>query len=448
MGCSDDAPTSVDPPDDAPSYRLTVISGNGQIALQGTAFEFPVTVKVTDSGTPAPGVAVRATVSGGGGSVAETSQTTDENGRASFTWQAGLAYNQSLTLSVGSATTLVSGISRYYYFPPPDVGDGWPLGALDPAVAERTFDLVDGIRSGRWQKIHSLLIAQQGEFLLETYFPGQTSTGQQVNWNRATPHEVQSSSKSFRSSFIGMAIDRGLIQSVEEPLATFYADFSSELSGEKSSITLEHVLTMSTGLQWDESGAAQGNSDNSLSKMYATPQSNWTRFVLSLPLQYTPGSTWVYNTGASLMLADILTRGTGTPGAQFVREHMEQPMQMGTVTGSRILPRDMLKLGQLYLDGGTWQGDRIISEDWVSESLTERFQFGNGQAYGYQWWMRTVKTNNRIYRIQYAAGNGGQYIVLVPDLDLVVVSTGGNWGSGIANQIWAMLEEGIFPVFE
>lgn len=448
LGCSDNAPTSADPPDAAPSYRLSVTSGNGQIALQGAAFEFPVTVKVTDDGSPAPGVTVQATVTGGGGSVSESTQTTDADGRASFSWQAGLDYNQSLTFSVGNATTLASGVTTYHYFPPPDVGDGWPLRALDPAVADPTFELVDEIRRGRWQKIHSLLIAHQGEFLLETYFPGQTSTGQQVNWNRATPHEVQSTSKSFRSSFIGLAIDRGLIRSVEEPLTTFFPDFSSELTGRKAEITLEHVLTMSTGLQWDETGAAQGNSDNSLSKMYATPQSNWTRYVLSLPIQYTPGSSWVYNTGASLMLADILTRGTGTSGSEFVRDNMEQPMQMSTVTGHRILPRDMLKLGQLFLDGGTWQGARIISEDWVNESLTERFTFSNGQAYGYQWWMRTVSTNSRNYRIQYASGNGGQFIILVPDLDLVVVSTGGNFGSGLMNQIWTMLEEGILPVFE
>ena len=140
--------------------------------------------------------------------------------------------------------------------------------------------------------------------------------------------------------------------------------------------------------------------------------------------------------------------------ADFVRENMASPLEsanlpgVGNPLGASTRPRDMLKLGQVFLTRGMWKETRVLSEWWVDESLTERFQFSGGVGYGYQWWMRTLNTNAGTYRVQYAAGNGGQYIILVRELDLVIVSTGGNFGSSLMDQIWSMLENGILPAFE
>ncbi|MBO6574310.1 MAG: beta-lactamase family protein [Rhodothermales bacterium] len=455
--CGESAITSPDP-DPEPEVRtvqLSLESGGGQKAPQGLRVDAPVVIQARfETGELAPGVSVSANVTGGGGRVEQATAQTDAEGRASFEWTLGTGYSQSLRVQAeGSNAVLVSAVATYRYFQPPDDQDGWEVAAMDAPRPELLFAEVDGIRSGRWSGIHSLLIAHQGKLVFEEYWPGGNSSGQQINWDRFTAHEVQSASKSYRSALIGMAIDRGLIGGVDEPLSGFFPDY--QFNAGKEAITLEHVLTMSTGLEWNESGAAAGNTSNHLSQMYRTPPSNWTGFVLNQPLQFTPGGTWVYNTGASIMLNDILARGTGMQVANFVREFMADPTEsdvlpgVGNPLGAVTRPRDMLRLGQVFLSDGMWKETRVLSEDWVEESLTERFQFSGDVSYGYQWWMRTLRTRTpRTYRVQYASGNGGQYIILVDDLDLVIVSTGGNFGSSLMNQIWPILEQGVLAAFE
>jgi CubicO group peptidase (beta-lactamase class C family) len=447
-------PAIGDSAPDAPRVNLTIVSGNGQTALQGEALADPLVIEArTESGEPQAGLVLTVTVSAGGGAV-ESTYTTDSDGRASLLWTLGLDYTNSLEISDGASTITASAVSLFNYFQPPDGNDGWETESLDLAAAAPLFRVFDEVRNGRWSEIHSLLVAQHGKLVFEAYAPGKNSSGQRINWSRFAAHEVQSASKSFRSALIGIAIDQGFISGPDEPLSTFYPDFAAQFTDGKEAITLGHMLTMSSGLEWNEAGAAAGNTNNSLSRMYATPASNWTSFVLTLPLQYNPGSTFVYNTGASLMLADIVVRATGAPLRDFVDEFVADPLEIADLAGganplaSAYRPRDMLKLGQVFLNGGTWKGRRIVSEAWVRTSLQERFQFSGDVAYGYQWWMRTLRTTSASYRVQYAAGNGGQYYILIPDLDLVVVSTGGNFGSNLAGQIWTMMEQGILTAFE
>ncbi len=434
---------------------VKALSGSGQTALQAEMLANPIVLAVENlAGGRLSGIDVAAEVVEGDGELSAGQLQTDSDGTVAFTWTLGHEYNNTVRFSAGDASTRVSAVARYRYFQPADDSDGWDTAALDQASAAPLFSVIDGVRSGLWKNIHSVLVAKGGKLVFETYFPGRNSNGQSVNWSRFTAHEVQSASKSYRSALIGMAIDRGLISGVDEPLSTFFPDHSQQFKDGKEAITLANVLTMSTGLQWDETGAAAGNTTNSLSQMYQTPSSNWTGYVLTKPLQYSPGTTFVYNTGASIMLNDILARGTGIQVADFVRENMATPLEsanlpgVGNPLGASTRPRDMLKLGQVYLTRGMWKDTRVLSEWWVDESLTERFQFGDGVGYGYQWWMRTLRTDAGTYRVQYAAGNGGQFIILVRELDLVIVSTGGNFGSSLMDQIWSMLENGILPAFE
>lgn len=454
-GCASDNPVAAEEQPAPVQLTVKALSGSGQTARQSETLQNPVILVVEDpAGVRQVGVDVSGEIVEGGGELSETRLQTDADGKVSFQWTLGQEYNNTARFTAGDASTRVSAVARYRYFRPANDQDGWETAALDEAAAAPLFSVIDGVRSGLWKNIHSVLIARGGELVFETYFPGRNSNGQAVNWSRFTPHEVQSASKSYRSALIGMAIDQGLISGVDEPLSTFFPDHSQQFKDGKESITLENVLTMSSGLEWDETGAAAGNTTNSLSQMYQTPASNWTGFVLTKPLQYSPGSTFVYNTGASIMLNDILARGTGIQVADFVREHMATPLEsanlpgVGNPLGASTRPRDMLKLGQVYLTRGMWKNTRVLSERWIDESLTERFQFNSGLGYGYQWWMRTLNTDTATYRVQYAAGNGGQYIILVRELDLVIVSTGGNFGSSLMDQIWSMLENGILPAFE
>jgi CubicO group peptidase (beta-lactamase class C family) len=211
---------------------------------------------------------------------------------------------------------------------------------------------------------------------------------------------------------------------------------------------------MSSGIEWDETGVAAGNTDNSLARMYNLPLGDWTGYVLSQPMAYDPGAVYVYNTGASIMLADIVQRASGMLFVNFVHDFMQEPMEMtrlpgvGFTTGATILPRDLARLGQVYLRRGLWKDTRIVSESYVDDSFVERQVPGPGLGYGYQWWMRTLKTDQASYRVRYASGNGGQFIIVVDELDAVIVFTGGSWGMIRMNQVFPLVESHVLPMLE
>ena len=464
IACSSDNPVSTIDDDIVieevpPSFNIEVVSGNGQEARQSELLNTPIVIRVTDNATAQPlaGIAISAVPDSESSSVAPSIATTDADGLVSFEWTLGNSFDNYLEISAdGAEMTSVYASAMFRYFTPGTIADGWSTDSLDESDpnVQRLFTAIDYMRRGVYPNMHSLLIAHKGSLMLETYLSGQDSQGRNITWSRSVVHEQQSASKSFRSALIGLAIDRGYIQSVDTPISAFFPDQQQHLTGDKAAITLEDFLTMSSGLEWDESGAAAGQSNNSLSRMYGQHPSTWTGFVLSKPLAFPPGTQFVYNTGASLMLDDVVTAASGQTLSQFVFENYFDRIESENVAG--VFPagggtktsREMAKLGQIYLDEGMWKDTRVLSADWVRESFQERFTFGNGTGYGYQWWMRTLTTSNTSYRVRYAAGNGGQFIMVIDELDLVVVSTGGNFGSSVSNQFHTMVQDYVLPVFE
>ena len=450
-GCS-----SSTSPDEA-SYFLTIASGNNQVGLQTQPLPEPVVVRVVDrNGSAVPDLQLSASITDGDGQILNAPERTDAAGNLEIEWQMGDELDHSLRVSISedpTSSVTVRATANYLYQPPEAIADGWAAGTMDIIYPDRQLllDAVDDIRSGVYPEIHSMLVVRDAHLILETYFPGHDSQGNFIDFNRSTRHEVQSASKSFRSAMVGIAIDKGFIADVNETLFSAFPTYSSMSDSAKDNITLENVLTMSSGLDWDESGAAAGGTDNNLSQMYMLPATQWAGYVLGRPLAFEPGSRFVYNTGASILLNQIVMNKSELAMDIFVRRYYSSLVESSSVPGigyplaASITPRDMAKLGQVYLDGGRWKNEQIVSEDWVTRSCERKFQVSTAAGYGYQWWLRTFRVGTDSYESCYAAGNGGQYIFVIKDLDLVIVFTGGNFGSSTASQVFGIIEQNIIP---
>ncbi len=290
--------------------------------------------------------------------------------------------------------------------------------------------------------IHSVLVARSGKLVFERYFSGPDEIpsalfGSQVTnvvFDADTLHDLKSASKSVASLAIGIAIDRGLIRSINEPIFSFFPEYADLRSPEKDRIQLVHVLTMAMGLQWVEATPATGeNNDESRMHRSADP----ARYVLGLASTSPPGQAFFYNTGALTLASAIVRKATGRPLDDFAREVLFEPLGIADVEwarvkgdtdaggGLRMRPRDMAKIGQLVLAGGRWNDRQIVSKEWIEASTTSKIKATDSQYYGYLWWLGRARSSAGVVNWIGALGRGGQSIRIVPERDLVVAVTAG-----------------------
>ncbi len=242
---------------------------------------------------------------------------------------------------------------------------------------------------------------------------------------------LQSTSKSITSAILGIAIDKGYIEGVDVPISTYFPQILEYGSEYKNQITIWHLLTHTTGL--DVSDTA--NWDAWLAS------ENWVDYVLDRPAISRPGTVFNYFTGNTHLLSAIIEQATGQTTYAFGKQNLFDKLDMDSVqcgrdpqgisdggNGFAMNIYDMAKFGQLYLNNGIWEGEQIISPEWIEQSTTLQFDRSSGSAdYGYQWWVRTFGDQN--YPAYFAQGHFGQYIFVVPDLELVVAFTSHYEGS-------------------
>ena len=311
--------------------------------------------------------------------------------------------------------------------------------AIDQAALCRMADRLEG--SGA--NIHAVLVARGGSLLFERYFKGADeipgrfygSRVEDVSFDAETLHNMKSVSKSVASLAVGIAIDRGLIRGVDEPIFSFFPELSDLRSPEKDRIQLAHVLTMSMGLAWEEATPATGDYNNDEARMHMA----WDpcRYVLGLPVTAPAGQAFFYNTGALTLVSAIVRKATGRPLDEFARTALFEPLGITAVEwsrvrgdsdaggGLRLRPRDMAKIGQLLLNGGRWNDRQLVSKAWIESSTALKLKATNGLSYGYLWWRGRTRLKEREIQWIGALGRGGQSIRIVPELDLVVVVTAG-----------------------
>ncbi len=265
-------------------------------------------------------------------------------------------------------------------------------------------------------RLHSLLISHKGELVLEKYFNGRKAN---------ETANVKSVSKSWISALVGIAIDRGYIEGLDQPISEYYGELLSSAEDEaKRKITIGNLLSMQAGLETTSfyNYGAWVLSDD------------WVRFALQQPMRAEPGTRLVYSTGNTHLLSAILTQATGKSTLQFARDELGEPLGLhieawptdpnGIYFGGNnmeITPRQMLAFGELYLNKGRVSGRQIIPESWVNLSLRPRVESSRqrGRYYGYGWWVRDMAG----VPIAYAWGYGGQFILVARNLDLVAVTT-------------------------
>lgn len=261
--------------------------------------------------------------------------------------------------------------------------------------------------------LHSIVVIRHGMIVAERYYG---------SFTESTRSEIYSCTKSFISTLIGIALDRGLLGSIDQPVLDFFSDRAFEnIDERKQAMTIRHLLTMTSGLTWEES-------DATYMQLYGS--SDWPKTILDKPMEFQPGTQFEYNSGASHLLSTIIQKSTGMNTADFARANLFEPLGItgfqwsadssGVSIGGwglSLTPREMAKLGYLFLHRGVWDGREIVSSDWVNASTKRQVLADNTLGYGYQWW---ISADGSSYM---ALGRFGQAIYVQPGLDLVVVIT-------------------------
>jgi CubicO group peptidase (beta-lactamase class C family) len=248
-------------------------------------------------------------------------------------------------------------------------------------------------------------------------------------------HTLQSVSKSVTSALIGIAIRRGEISGVDAKALPFFSAYRVAADPQRERMTLKDLLTMTAGIRWDETTVDYTDPANSCARMEASK--DWIQFVLDQPMAAEPGSTFVYSSGVTELLAEVLRKATGKHADAYAAEHLFGPLGItkfywkktptghpDTEGGLYLTPRDLAKIGLLYMRDGVWDGKRILPEGWVKASTAAQVDSSGDMArtkYGYQWWVLPGSTPAFA-----GIGYGGQLLVVVPSLELIAVFTGWN----------------------
>jgi CubicO group peptidase (beta-lactamase class C family) len=365
----------------------------------------------------------------------------------------------------------VNNNSNFIYQQPDNIDDGLKIGTLESVnlETEKITNAVKKIRDGKFGEIHSMLILKNNKLVLEEYFDGhkykwdeKAYHGEFVRWNRTMPHELMSCTKSLTSACIGIAIDKGFIQSVNQSIFDYLPNHQNLKVNNREYITIEHLLTMTSGLAWDEWSVAHGSSANDIDSLWFDCKDT-IKCVLDRSWWQEPGKLFTYNGGGTIILSEIIKNATNISTYDFMQKYLLEPLGIentlwsqfpgGVWDGSgsfHMTPRGMIKLGSVYLNDGLWNDERIISADWVKKSsipyennidINIPGEDSGKNAYGYTWWISKFNLSDKIITMYRAGGWGGQEIMVFPELDMVVVFTGGNYAR--TTRLYKILEKYI-----
>ena len=318
---------------------------------------------------------------------------------------------------------IIVSICEYPAFAQSKIRDYWPTDTWKTSSLESV-----GIDPEKFAKnvqhieedypyIYSFLVIKNGYLVYEDYY-------KEGSVDRIA--ECRSVAKSFTSALIGIAIEKKYIKSIDQKIISFFPSyFTGKMDPRIKDITIKHLLTMSAGFQWEDWG-------NTHWEKYSTP--DWLKLTIQLPL-YDPGKYFKYNTTLSHILSIILSKTTNSSTFDFANENIFKPIGIKKVGwekdpngyniggfGLSLTARDLAKFGFLYLNNGYWGKDVIVPKSWVKESTKKHMDVFGFLGYGYQWWTEDVD-NHSSYK---AWGRGGQFIVVVPEFDLVIVVTSDN----------------------
>ena len=345
---------------------------------------------------------------------------------------------------------------KYTYVPPRLADDGWRVGTLREvgmsedsiaAVVQRLIDMpIDSVFT---PETHALLIARHGRLVLEEYFFGEHAD---------KPHDTRSASKTMASALIGAARQAGVRIGHDTRVYAAMRPEAADLPPRKRGLTLEHLLTMSSGLDCDDNDDRSPGKEGVIARDTSHP--DWARRGLDLDVVREPGDTAIYCSIQAHLAGSVLAAVTRRSLHDVLWELVGEPLQMRryhlqlTPTGDvywggghRYRARDFMKLAQLYLNGGTWNGRRLVSREWIDRSIEPRYRFGTSR-YGYLWWVREYPFRGRTVKAYYAVGNGAQVSMWIPELDLAIASYGANYNAPTAGFLFQQTIPRILQAIE
>ena len=310
-----------------------------------------------------------------------------------------------------------------------------------PAAAQRTLDVSGIERAAAEMDLHSVLVWRSGRMLVELYRRSKDRPvgdwfAREVTFGPDVLHDLRSISKSVVALLVGQAVGRGEIDTTA-PVLDFYPALSDLRRDGREAIRISHLLDMASGLAWSETATTYGSSANDETRLWW--EGSPARYVLDRPLVAEPGTVWNYNGGHTVLLAEILEQRSGRTLLDLARTDLFEPLGIThwewrsgshrrplAYAGLRLRPPDLLRLGQLLLAGGSWQGRQVVPAAWIDASLQPSITIGKGPSrYGHHWWDGVVQHDGTSVRWTAGVGNGGQRLFVVPALDLVVVFTAG-----------------------
>jgi CubicO group peptidase (beta-lactamase class C family) len=352
--------------------------------------------------------------------------------------------------------------TTYVYRRPPETGDGWSTAraadtGIDEAALARVVRELIGVDPAARRALfaHSMLVAHKGKLVLEEYFYG---------WRRDQPHDLRSAGKTFTSVMLGAVMLAGTPITPDTPILPYFEKRWTIANSDprKAKITLGQLMTHSSGLALDDNDGNSPGNEDTMQQQHGQP--DWARYTLDLPMAHDPGTRFAYASGGMNLAGATIAAATNSWIPELFERTVATPLGFGpwhwNLTpsgdgylggGARLCPRDLLKVGQVYLDGGKWNGKRIVSDDWTRESTRGRFpvtlqttgldsvafanNYGGGGADAYAWHPHALESGGRTFQEYEANGNGGQMLIVIPELDLAVVFTAGNYGQGAFNRL-------------
>ncbi len=291
-------------------------------------------------------------------------------------------------------------------------------------ISSNILEDMDSFIADQYYGLDSFLLIKDGYIVKENYFLG---------YNKDFDHICYSVSKSVTSAIVGIAIDKGYLSLNDYVIDFFPNKLFTNMDSRKSNMTVKHLLQMRSGLEWDEWNSSYSDSSNLYRQLMVS--SDWVKFVLDMKMVSDPGSKFVYHSGLSYLLLAIVQQRINVTVLDFANKFLFKPIGISLNTwttcpnnipiggsGLFLTPQDMARFGFLYLNNGTWNGSQIISSQWVQESIYQYHQLDWEDAfYGYQWWIEPERYGYFGYS---ARGYLGQYILVIPDLNLIIVCTG------------------------
>jgi CubicO group peptidase (beta-lactamase class C family) len=334
---------------------------------------------------------------------------------------------------------------------PAKTDDGWDIAVPSDVGLDRAKLCPIGPRFAAWREadIHSVLVVRHGRLAYEHYFTNPDERFGQpvadVAYDASMKHDLRSISKSVTALVLGIAIGKGLIAGVDQPVLPIFPEYADLRTPEKDRITIRHLLTMSQGLTWDES-LPYSDPRNSEIRMDEAPDP--VRYTLDQPVGSEPGSVYNYSGGSATIIAALLHKATGKPLDALARTELFEPLgitdfqwrsfpngEPRAASGLRMRPRDLIKIGQLVLDHGMWRGQQIVPADWIAAATSPQINGDQLYFYGYQFWLGRSLLDKK--QIDWVAGfgYGGQRLFIVPSLDMVVLIHAGLYSSSLQGRI-------------